>query len=100
VTATVAASCVKPGGAQTLYLNGPSGYFYSFDAQYSNGKDGRQYGGEGVGKIPSTGSFRSTWVVTPNAPAGSVIVWVAATGGHPQESAFRQPRFTVSRSCS
>jgi hypothetical protein len=90
---------VEPGGTQILRIKAPSGYFYSFDAQYSDGKDGRKYGGEGVGKIPPTGRFQSTWAVSPTAPTGPVTVWVAAAGGRPEKSAFRQPTFTVSRSC-
>lgn len=96
-TATLSAACVTPGGLETLTIKTVAGYSVTFDAQYSDGKDGQRYGGFGYGYATSAGTFGGTWAVAPNAPLGKVIVWVAVA--HGQYSAFRQPSFTVSRSC-
>lgn len=99
VTATLASDCVRRGGAQTLTIRGPAEMFISFDAQYSDGEDGRKYGGWGTGQIPPSGTYTSHWVVAPAAPTGEVTVWVAASGGQPVMTAFRQPTFTVAKAC-
>jgi len=99
VTVKLAAACTTRGSAQTLTVTAPGGYYLSTDAQYSDGNDGRKYGGYYVGKIPASGSYRLPWLVSPKAPMGKVTVWIAVEGGHPTETAFRQPTFVVAKSC-
>jgi hypothetical protein len=99
VTAGLASQCVTPGGPQTLTVNGPGDYYVTVDAQYSDGNDGKKYGGYYVGKIPPTGTLKLPWAVSPTAPVGSTTVWIAVEGGKPTESAFRHPTFVVANSC-
>jgi hypothetical protein len=99
VTVKLDAACTTPGSAQTLTVTAPGGYYLSTDAQYSDGADGRKYGGYYVGKVPANGTYKLPWVVSPKAPLGKVTVWIAVEGGHPVETAFRQPTFVVARSC-
>ncbi|HEX6489038.1 MAG TPA: hypothetical protein VF137_09260 [Candidatus Dormibacteraeota bacterium] len=96
-TATLSAACVTPGGVETLTIKTVPGYAVTFDAQYADGKDGQKYGGFGYGYASSAGTFGGTWAVAPTAPLGTVTVWVAIA--HGQYSAFREPTFTVARSC-
>lgn len=96
-TATLSATCVTRGGLETLTIKTVPGYSVTFDAQYSDGRDGQKYGGMGYGYASSDGTFGGTWAVAPTAPLGPVTVWVAVA--HGQYSAFRQPRFSVATSC-
>ena len=87
-----------PGGRQTVSIVSEPNFVVGYDAQYSDGKDGRTYGGmDSNGRIDSKGYYSSTWTVALTAPAGQVIVWVAVGGSG--ETAFRQPTFQVKSSC-
>jgi hypothetical protein len=99
VTATLTKECVQPAGTETLNIHGLAQMYVSFDAQYSDGKDGRQYGGSGTGETDATGNYTNTFVVSPTAPAGTVTVWVAAIDQSGKATAFRQPTFTVASHC-
>lgn len=96
---TLQTACTAKGGLQVLTVTAPGGFYLSADAQYSDGNDGRKYGGYYVGKIPASGTYRLPWVVSADAPNGKVTVWIAVEGGHPTETAFRQPTFVVAKSC-
>ncbi|MHB8508540.1 MAG: hypothetical protein ACYDGR_07815 [Candidatus Dormibacteria bacterium] len=96
--ATLSAKCVTIGGTETLTVKTTPGFFLSFDTQYSDGTDGRKNGGWGTSKIPSNGTYTNTWVVAPTAPLGEAIVYIAISGT-PNQSAFRQPKFTVASHC-
>lgn len=97
LTASLSKSCVTPGGTETLTIHAEPDFQVSFDTQYSDGKDGGVYGGKSLGKTNSDGVYSNTWTVSPAAPAGQVIVWVAASKD--KETAFRQPTFVVASSC-
>jgi len=99
VIAKLSAACTTRGAAQTLTVTAPGDYYLSVDAQYSDGNDGRKYGGYYVGKTPASGTYRLPWVVSAKAPMGNVTVWIAVEGGKPTETAFRQPTFVVAKSC-
>jgi len=99
VDVTLQSTCTTKGGSQVLTVSAPAGFYLSADAQYSDQNDGRKYGGYYVGKIPASGSYRLPWLVSPKAPMGKVTVWIAVEGGHPTETAFRQPTFVVAKSC-
>ena len=103
VVATLAYSCVIPGGPQTLTLSGtPDGGYVSVDSEYSNHKDGQKYGGIAYTTLPPGGIYKLAWTVSPSAPIGPVTVWVAVAaggGGKPVVTAYRQPMFKVARSC-
>lgn len=98
-TATVSAACLTRGGAQTLTVTTTGGFYISVDTQYSDGTDGRKHGGEDVGQVPPSGTYSLPFTVAPDAPLGKAIVFVALEGGHPTETAFRQPTFTVADHC-
>lgn len=97
-TVSLASSCVTPGGKQTLSIVSEPNFVVGYDAQYSDSKDGRTYGGmDSNGRVDSKGYYSSTWIVAVTAPVGQVIVWVAVGGSG--ETAFRQPTFQVKTSC-
>lgn len=100
VTATVASRCVSPGSLQQVTVHGPGGYYLSFDVQYSDGRDGKEYGGIDPGsRIPPNGLYRLPFTVSPKAPKGTAMVFIAVQGGSPPETAFRQPAFDVAKTC-
>jgi hypothetical protein len=81
--ASLAESCVRPGGTQTItvLIRPKSGVGY--DTVYSDGKSGMMeghYGGNFGGIVDESGKWSHSWVITPNAPAGKVQVNVL--GGH------------------
>jgi len=96
-TATLASSCVRPGGSQRLTVVSKPGLMLSYDVQYADGSDGSKHGGTGQEPVPATGTFVSDWVVAPDTPLGAAICYVSVAGGN--ESAFRQAGFTVAESC-
>jgi hypothetical protein len=97
VTASVGASCVRPGGSQRLTVTAHPGLEVAYDVQYADGSDGSKNGGTGQSAVPASGTYVADWVVAATAPAGTAVCYVSVAGGN--ESAFRQPSFTVSGSC-
>jgi hypothetical protein len=98
VTASLASTCVTPAGSQTLTIHTHPGYYLGFDTQYSDGKDGKQYGGVDTTQVPGTGVYTNTWVVSPQAPLGDAVVYIALSGMD-HTSAFRQLYFKVASHC-
>jgi hypothetical protein len=98
VTAKLAHSCVRRGGTQSLTLRTEPNFYVAYDTQYSDGKDGKEYGGLGTAQVGGDGKYFSPWVVSPAAPLGDVIVWISVAGP-PNKTAFRQLHFTVASTC-
>ena len=99
VTASVAPDCVSSGGTETLTVHTEPGALVAYDAVYSDGKNGAVppygagYGGNAYGTADSNGDYTTTWVVSPNAPAGKGYVKVYAGWNGSFGSA--RPRFAV-----
>jgi len=93
----VASTCVVPGGVQTLTLHTKPGYYVAVDTQYSDGNDGRKYGGWGTAQTGPNGTYTNTWSVAATAPTGVAVVYISISGAN--STAFRQPQFRVSTSC-
>ena len=91
--------CVTSGGTETLTVHTEPGALVAYDAVYSDGKNGAVppygagYGGNAYGTADSNGDYTSTWVVSPNAPAGEGYVKVYAGWNGSFGSA--RPRFAV-----
>jgi hypothetical protein len=94
VSVKLSSKCVEPGGSQTLTVVTTPGYFLAYNTQYSDGSDGSKHGGVGTAQVPSSGTYRATFVVTPDAPRGQAIVFIAISG-RKNTTAFRQPTFMV-----
>lgn len=79
---SLAQACVVPGGEQTLTVRAPHPALASFQAVYSDGKNGGPepggggYGGEGLEIVPDSGVTEMKWRVSRNAPPGAVTVAV------------------------
>lgn len=83
VKASLAESCVRPGGRQSITILTRPDSAAGYDTVYSDGRSGiteGHYGGNGGGRVDESGSWSDTWVVSPHAPAGKVRVNVLA--GH------------------
>jgi hypothetical protein len=95
VTVSLGFSCVRPGAVQTITIRTTPGYYVAFDTQYADGKDGQKEGGMGYTVMPANGTWAQTWTVSPSTAAGKATVFISVEGGHPVETAFRQPTFQV-----
>ena len=74
---------MRPGEEQTLTVSGalPEDYVV-YDTEYADGKSGltTTYGsGHGAGRTDATGTFRTTWRLAADVPAGRTKVNTAAT---------------------
>jgi hypothetical protein len=78
-SASLANSCVTPGGTQTITIKSTAGYQYAFDTEYGQGQYGSHYGGSGVGFIPAGGTYQSTWVVAAGVTPGDAVVYVSVS---------------------
>jgi|SRR5688572_663449 len=81
VKASLAESCVKPGGTQSITILTKPKSGTGYDTVYSDGKSGLMeghYGGNNGGQVGEDGKWSDTWVVAPHAPAGKVQVNVLA----------------------
>jgi hypothetical protein len=81
VKASLASSCVKPGGKQTINVDIGQEGGVAYNSYYSDGKTGGMdgyYGGNNGAQVDKSGKYTDTWVVAPNAPAGLVLVDVVA----------------------
>ncbi|MFY9586183.1 MAG: hypothetical protein WAT66_01870 [Actinomycetota bacterium] len=82
VSASVSPSCVRPGGLATLTVETLPDSVVAYVAIYSNGKSGAAppwgegYGGNDGGHANSRGVYKSSWTVSPSAPAGPATVQV------------------------
>lgn len=75
--ATLAKTCVKPGGSQSITIKTRPGSAVGYDAVYSDGSAGMNpphHGGNSGGEVDEQGTWQDTWVVAPTAPAGKVHV--------------------------
>ena len=82
ITAEVKEACVRPGGSQTITIRARLASGVGYDSVYSDGKSGMMeghYGGNFGGIVDDTGTWKHTWTVGPNAPAGPVLVRVLGT---------------------
>lgn len=82
IDARVDRACVRPGEEQTLTVSRalPDDYVV-YDTEYADGKSGltTTYGsGHGSGRTDATGTFRTTWRLAPDVPAGRAKVNTAA----------------------
>lgn len=85
VLAELKESCLKPGGSQTLTVRTLPSAGVAFDTEYSDyltGMEAGHYGGNSAGYVGEDGTWTSTWVVAPNAPAGKATVLVLAAHSH------------------
>lgn len=76
---SLAKSCVKAGGEQTITIKAPEGSGVGYDSYYADGKSGISegfYGGNNVQQLRETDTWTDTWVIAANAPAGKVHVVV------------------------
>jgi hypothetical protein len=92
------ASCVVTGGRQSITVQSRPGYVVGYNTTYSDGKQGSAYGGAGYSPVNSDGSYRSTWVVSPNTPLGAVSVAVGTQRGK-EPPVTAQATFTIATSC-
>lgn len=79
IEAELQESCVRPGGSQTVTVRTLPYAGVAYDTQYSDYLTGMMeghYGGNGAGFTDDDGTYTSTWVITPNAPAGNTTVLV------------------------
>lgn len=81
IRASVARSCVKPGGTQSITIDIGHKGGVAYNSFYSDGKSGGMenfYGGNNGAETDDHGVWKDTWVVGPTAPAGTVRVDVVA----------------------
>jgi hypothetical protein len=77
--ATLASTCVKAGGQQTIRIEAPHMSAIGYDSVYPDGKSGISegfYGGSNGGHSPPEGQWTDTWTIAPHAPPGKVKVTV------------------------
>jgi hypothetical protein len=80
-TVTLAASCVTPGGTETLTAQSRPGYTVAFNTRYSDGRTGEVDGGYGVLATDSSGRATTHWTVAATAPAGTVTLYAGTANG-------------------
>jgi len=96
-TATLSASCVVPGGTETLTAHSRPGYTVAYNTRYADGKMGDSYGGYGVVPTDAAGTAVIRWTVSPSAPLGSATVSVGTGNGGPTTTLSRS--FVVAGHC-
>ena len=97
-TVRVAASCVVPGGTQTVIIQSRPGYVVAYNTTYSDGRRGDVHGGQGYSPTNADGSYRSTFTVVVTAPAGTVAVTAGTQRGTAPPITARTS-FTVAAHC-
>lgn len=84
VSASVAPTCVRPGGTITITIKTESQGGAAYNAFYSDGKSGAAppygegYGGNNGGIADEGGTYTDTWTVAANAPTGPGRIDVVA----------------------
>lgn len=96
-TVTLAASCVIPGGTQTLTAQSRPGYTVAYNSHYADGKTGDTYGGYGLLTTDARGRAVATWTVATSAPLGQVTIGVGTANGGAPTTATRT--FVVAAHC-
>jgi hypothetical protein len=87
VEATVTPVCVLPGGTMSLVVQTRPKYAVAYNAEYAGTKGGGSppygygYGGNDKGYANPDGVYRSSWVVSPQAPVGPARVDVIVADG-------------------
>jgi hypothetical protein len=87
--AAFAATCVRPGTAQTITVTSKPNAGIAYNSVYADGNNARDnrtdyYGGNKGGRTDAQGIWRDTWTVSPKAPPGPVhvdVVGIAAGAG-------------------
>ena len=96
-TVTLGASCVVPGGTQTLTAQSHPGYTVAYNSHYADGHTGDSYGGYGVVATDAHGRVVVSWTVSASAPLGPVTVGAGTANGGPATTLTRS--FTVAAHC-
>lgn len=96
-TVTLGASCVVPGGTQTLAAQSRPGYTVAYNSRYADGRMGDAYGGDGVVATDAHGRVSVSWTVSASAPLGTVSVGAGTANGGPATTLTRS--FTVAAHC-
>jgi hypothetical protein len=92
------ATCVTPGGRQTVAITLDGAASVSFNTRYADGNLGTTYGGSGVGTTAADGTYRSAFTVSAAAPLGTATVNAGASrNGHLWTAA--PATFTVATRC-
>lgn len=105
VKVALASQCLKPGESQTITFATVPRSAVGYNAKYSDGKTGmdkaEHYGGNNGAVVPEDGVWRDTWVIAPNAPAGTVEVMYSATniGYQPVQSQISFTLVPATGSC-
>ena len=99
VTARVKKACTPRGEVIRLTVLAPEGAAVAYQAVYSDSQGGAEspfgagYGGNDKGMVGPTGTFTSSWVVSPSAPFGPGRVDVIV--GFEGEWGYADPHFAV-----
>jgi hypothetical protein len=102
VEARVTPVCVLPGGTMNLFVQTRPKYAVAYNAVYAGTKGGGPppygygYGGNDKGYANPDGVYRSSWVVSPQAPAGPARVDVIVADG--EAWGYDNPDFAVAGS--
>ncbi|GAC1422523.1 MAG: hypothetical protein NVSMB57_15640 [Actinomycetota bacterium] len=99
---TLHSSCVVAGTGQTITVEAPAGYDYSWGTIYSDNSAHASYGSYGLGKMPPSGAFTHAWAIPADAPLGEARVDTAvlgktASGKH--ATAIDHHYFSIKTSC-
>jgi hypothetical protein len=99
VEASVTPVCVRPGGTVNLFVQTRPKYAVAYHAVYAGTKGGAPppyghgYGGNDKGYANPDGVYRSSWVVSPQAPVGPARVDVIVADG--ESWGYDNPDFAV-----
>jgi hypothetical protein len=96
-TVTLGASCVVPGGTQTLTAQSRPGYTVAYNSHYVDGKAGDAYGGYGVVPTDAHGRVVAMWTVSAAAPLGPVTIGAGTANGGTPTTATRS--FVLASHC-
>lgn len=103
VTTRIHATCAHPTDSQGFDLNGPVDSTVGYDTTYSDGTNGMttRYGsGVGTGKTDGTGSYKVSWTLAPNVPAGEATINLAVVnGGSATRAALRFMIKPIGQAC-
>ena len=89
IKVTLAESCLRPGGKQSITIDMGRKGVAAYQAIYSDGNNALDpdfYGGNAGDETDTEGRYADTWVVSPAAPPGRVLVNVIVTDGHGGEA--------------
>jgi hypothetical protein len=99
VEATLSPLCVRPGGTMSIVVQTRPKYAVAYNAEYAGTQGGAPppygagYGGNDKGYPNPDGVYRSSWVVSPQAPAGPARVDVIVADG--EAWGYDNPDFAV-----